>query len=243
MVKISSTYIKFLTISLVSTFVLSCKANNDIVKTIYNSFKVEHNFTIYEKTLGADKPNYNVYTDPQVFIQAITPVKCEDYGTGNDYKESISSCTLIKPLPKDLTLRYGKWLTPKEEEKQFPEPPYADYRAKAPNPDNYKTYQEWKKASNNYWQQVEQLPQFKAYNLARKKSIDSIQWRTITIHPKAMMDKYKGKTPYEEVKSFPRKLPYLRSTELTLFITVNPDMSVTLTEDYHYQQSGKPSYH
>lgn len=243
MVKISSSYIKFLTISLVSTFVLSCKADNDIARTIYNSFKVEHNFTIYEKSLGTDEPNYNVYTKPKILIQAVTPVKCENSGTGNDYKESISSCTLLKPLPKDLTLRYGKWLTPEEEEKQFPEPPYFEYRAKEPNPANYKDYEAWANATKKYWQQVEQLPQFKAYKQARQKSIDNIQWRTITIHPQAIMDKYRDKIPYEEVTSFSRNLPYLHSTELTLFITVNPDMSVTLTEDYHYQQSGKSSFH
>lgn len=220
-----------------------CKADNNIAKTLYDTFRVEHDFTIYEKSSSADKPNYNGFTDPQIFIQAVTPIKCEDLGTGNDYRESISSCTLIKPLPKDLTLRYGRWLTRNEEEQQFSEPAYVAYREKAPNPDNYKTYREWKEASNSYWQQVEQLPQFKAYNQTRKKSIDNIQWHTITIHPQAIMDKYKDKNPEEEVSSFSRYLPYLQNTEVTLFITVNPDMSVTLKEDYHYKQSGKPSYH
>lgn len=227
----------------INLVVSGCQAENNIVKTLYDTFKVEHNFTIYQRIYGFYEPTYNGFTDPQIFIQAVTPVKCEDPGNGNDYKESISSCTLIKPLPKDLTLRYGKWLTKNEEEKRFPEPPYMEFRAKEPNPDNYKDYETWANATKKYWQQVDQLPQFKAYNQARKKSIDNIQWRTITIHPQAIMDKYIGKTPYEEVTSFSRNLPYLRSTELTLFITVNPDMSVTLTEDYHYQQSGKPSYH
>ena len=63
------------------------------------------------------------------------------------------------------------------------------------NPDNYKDYETWANATKKYWQQVDQLPQFKAYNQARKKSIDNIQWRTITIHPQAIMDKYIGKTP------------------------------------------------
>lgn len=226
-------------------FVLGCHADDSTsLKNIRNTLEVEHDFTIYQRILGADKPKYDGLNDPIIFIQAITPIKCEDPGTGNTYKESISSCTMVKPLPQTLTLRYGKWLSRSEAEKQFPEP-YNDndYREKMPKVKDYKTIEEWDKANDSYWQQIKQLPQFKAYKEAKHKSIENIEWHTITIHPQEIMNKYKGKIPYEDVKSFPRISPYLRSTNLILYITVNPDMSVTLKEDYQFKQPGKPSYH
>ena len=57
------------------------------------------------------------------------------------------------------------------------------------------------------------------------------------------MDKYKGKIPQEEVKSFRRISPYLWSTDLILYITVNPDMSATFEEVYKFKTLGKPSFH
>nr|WP_309576068.1 hypothetical protein [Moraxella osloensis] len=223
--------------------VSSCQADNSVSKTLYNTLQVKHDFIIEQKTFGSDQPNYDSLNDPQIFIQATTPVNCQDRGNDANYEIAINGCILKEPLPKSLTLRVGKWLSQNEQEKKFPEPPYDYYREREPKYEIYKDYNEWKKATKEYWQQVEQLPEFKSYNNAIAESIEQIQWHTITIHPQAIMDKYKGKIPQEEVKSFRRISPYLWSTDLILYITVNPDMSATFEEVYKFKKLGKPSFH
>lgn len=120
------------------------------------------------------------------------------------FKELLVEYKDIRGRDKYLSDRFIEFIvtySPSEEWENIVKSRYAfmdrewnDFMQRS-NPDNYKDYETWANATKKYWQQVDQLPQFKAYNQARKKSIDNIQWRTITIHPQAIMDKYIGKTP------------------------------------------------
>lgn len=68
-------YSRILLACFLFSFISGCQAKDSTAKILHDTFKVEHDFTIYQRYLGSEQPNYDGLNDPIIFIQAVDPVR------------------------------------------------------------------------------------------------------------------------------------------------------------------------
>ena len=163
----------------------------------------------------------NQYTNvPQMVIEAITPVVCSNTSDG---EFSGSHCALSQNvlLPERILFRYGKWLSEKEEYRQFPPIPEEEYANLPLLVDNYESRAAFEKAKDDFYEKLFSIPKYKAVREAKIASKEAINWHTYTFYPRKAMKKYENLSPYNRI----------RSSVVEYDIDFNPNFTVT-TEEY-----------
>lgn len=208
-----------------------CNADNATLNSLTGAFKIERDFILDAYVKGQDGYDIN---KPQVIIESLTSIKCSN--TVID-KASIhwEHCYVTNdPLPKEITFRYGTWISRQDEDRLYPEPP--PFRPMSDNED----HRDYNSSEDTYYEAMYKLPKYKKIEEARQESIEKIDWHTYTIYPQQLMDEYKYKIP--EGKKWYRITPYSWSTKLWVKLVVQPDMSVIVEKDYRFFYSGNGSW-
>ena len=175
-----------------------------------------------------DKEN-NYTTIPQMIIEATTPVVCSNTPDG---KFDSSQCALSQkiPLPEKIVFRYGKWLSENEEYEQFPPIPREEYANLPRLVDDYKSRAAFEKAKNDFYEQLFNVPKYKAMREAKRASKEAIDWHTYTIYPQEIMQKLD-----KERSTHP-----MSTSEVTVILTFYDDFSVTVSNNLRYLDAIHP---
>ena len=177
------------------------------------------------KWFPEDKEN-NYTTIPQMIIEATTPVVCSNTPDG---KFDVSHCALSQEilLPEKIVFRYGKWLSEDEEYEQFPPIPREVFVDEPLLEENYESKAAFESAKDDFYENLFNIPEYKAVREAKLASKEAIDWHTYTFYPRKVMQKYDNLSHYN----------YARSSFVHYDITFNPDFTVTTDEYIRYLSS------
>lgn len=171
--------------------------------------------------------NYN--GDPNIIIEAVTPVVCRNYRDG----KFGSDCAFDddKPLPEKIEFRYGVWLSNEEADKRYPPVPFEAYENDH-NSDDYESMDEYLAADEAFRRQITNKPEYKKIREAKRAAMDKdIDWHTYTIYPREIIQKY-----HDEMGLINR----LRASIVYYTITFHYDMSVTEKDEIMYLDPALP---
>ena len=219
----------FITALLLATS--ACSADNATQDSLMSAFRIDRDFVI---EVDAIEPDDYDESKPQVIIQSLTPLKCSNTVIDKPSTHWEHCYVTNDPLPKEITIRYGTWMSRQDDDRLYPDPP----KFRPMGDDEY--YRDYESKEDAYYEAMYKLPKYKKIEEARTAAIEKIDWHTYTIHPQQLMDKYKYKIPKGE-KSY-RLTPYSWSTVLWVTLNIEPDMSVKVDEDYRFFYSGNGSW-
>ena len=209
----------------------ACNADNATLNSLIGAFEIKRFFV-----LEVDVKEQDGYDEskPQVIIHSLTPIKCSNTVIDRPSTHWEHCYVTNDPLPKEITIRYGTWISRQDDDRLYPDPP----KFRPMGDDEY--YRDYDSKKDAYYDAMYKLPKYKKIEEARTAAIEKIDWHTYTIHPQQLMDKYKYKIPKGE-KSY-RLTPYSWSTVLWVTLNIEPDMSVKVDEDYSFFYSGNGSW-